>query len=415
MSGLLVVLDGDTVKAQVEPLEGMKVGFSAARVHNRSSGYHASARITFNGKLLAGDLLNFEKNAQRKTLGHDAHAMMPEDLRDAYPKLSLKRDLDEFCEAIWDIYNSQFKAELVAGDPDSNTEWFCQPMIMQEATTILFGKRGAGKSVTAMACAVSTQHGISNLWHPIETANVLYINIERGQKSMERRIARVNTALGLSAYERLLMVNARGKSLENIYDAARRSMRAHEVQIVFFDSISRAGAGDLNENQPANLVMDMLSALAPTWLAVGHMTEQEGGKSKVFGSQMYENAADVVMKLTGDSKGDQLGVGMEIVKGNDTALGQNQYLKYEFNGTGLAAITPSSLSEFPDLDQKEPTNVEKIAAFISNTAGSKATASEIATALTMNQGSVSKILQRSMFTPLPKEGRERPFALRAAD
>ena len=241
---------------------------------------------------------------------------------------------------------------MVAGDPDSNTEWFCQPMIMQEATTILFGKRGAGKSVTAMACAVSTQHGISNLWNPIETANVLYINIERGEKSMARRIARVNTALGLSAYEPLLMVNARGKSLEHIYDAARRSMRVNEVQIVFFDSISRAGAGDLNENQPANQVMDMLSALAPTWLAVAHMTEQEGGKSKVFGSQMYENAADVVMKLTGDPQGNQLGVGMEIVKGNDTALGQNQYLKYEFNGTGLAAITPSSLSDFPDLASK---------------------------------------------------------------
>ena len=97
MNRLEIALDGDLVKAQVTPLEGMTVGFSAARVHNRSSGYHASTRITFNGKLLASDLLNFEKNAQRKTLGHDAHAMMPEDLRDAYPKLSVKQDLDEFC------------------------------------------------------------------------------------------------------------------------------------------------------------------------------------------------------------------------------------------------------------------------------------------------------------------------------
>jgi hypothetical protein len=118
-----------------------------------------------------------------------------------------------------------------------------------------------------------------------------------------------------------------------------------------------------------------------------------------------------VMKLTGDSQGNQLGVGMEIVKGNDTALGQNQYLKYEFNGTGLAAITPSSLSDFPDLDQKEPTNIEKITTYISNTAQSKATASDIAKALTMNQGTVSKILQRPMFTSLPKEGKERPFTL----
>jgi hypothetical protein len=228
-------------------------------------------------------------------------------------------------------------------------------------------------------------------------------------------VARVNVALGLSAYEPLLMLNARGKSLDNIYDAARKSIKQHEVQVVFFDSISRSGAGDLNENEPANLVMDMLSALTPTWLAIAHMTEQDGGKAKVFGSQMYENAADVVVRLNSDSQGDSLGVGMEIIKANDTALGQNQYIRYEFNGTGLIGIRPSRLSEFPDLDQKPPSNREKIATFIGNTPESKATSSEIAKALALNQGTVSKILQQSMFTPLPKNGSERPYAVASYD
>ena len=414
MTELNVTLHDNIVRSEVEPMAGLKVEFSAARVHNRSSGYHASTRLTLNGKLLAADLLNFEKHAQRKTLANDAHAMLPEKLRESYPKLFIKRDLDEFCEAIWETYNSQFKAELVAGDPDSNTDWFCQPMIMQEAATILYGKRGGGKSVTAVACAVSIQQNVADLWFPIEKANVLYINIERGKKSMARRVARVNTALGLSAYEPLLMVNARGKSLDHIYDQARRSMRANDVQVVFFDSISRAGVGDLNENQPANQVMDMLSDLTPTWMAVAHMTEQEGGKSKVFGSQMYENAADVVIKLDSDRQGDTLGVGMEIVKANDTRLGQEKYFKYEFDGDhGLAAITPSSLKEFPDLDNKSLSAADEIELFIDNAPLNRATSSEIAQGLNRDQSNVSKILARQThrFYKFPKNGREQPYGL----
>jgi hypothetical protein len=130
---------------------------------------------------------------------------------------------------------------------------------------------------------------------------------------------------------------------------------------------------------------------------------------------MYENAADVVVRLNSDSQGDSLGVGMEIIKANDTALGQNQYIRYEFNGTGLIGIRPSRLSEFPDLDQKPPSNREKIATFIGNTPESKATSSEIAKALALNQGTVSKILQQSMFTPLPKNGSERPYAVASYD
>ena len=352
VSRLSVVLDGDTVKARVKLIDNVYVTFSARRIQSKPSGFHASISIDQGSNNLAWGLINFERPSDRVTMNNAAHAMLPEQLKPEYSKLQLKADFDQFCKQLWDTHNTQFVASFVAGDPDSVTEWFCPPLIMQDGSTILFGQRGGGKSITAMTAAISTQHGMTPLWGPIEMANVLYINIERGQKSMERRIARVNLALGLSAYEPLLMLNARGKSLDFIFEAARRSIKAHEVQVVFFDSLSRSGAGDLNDNQPANAVMDMLSDLTPTWLAVAHMTKQEGGTAKVFGSQMYENAIDVAVKLTGDQQGDNLGVGLEITKANDTALGQNQYIKYEFNGTGLVGIKPSNVVEFPKLAAK---------------------------------------------------------------
>ena len=413
---LNIVLDGGAVVAVVEPLQGFKVTFSASDITQRSTGRHANISIDQRSNSLNWGVINYERPSDRLTFSTHAHKMLPSEIADAgYTKEQLKADLDAFCKVLWTTYNGQFEAVWVEGDPDTTTEWYCPPLVMQEGSTILFGHRGGGKSWTALLAAICTQHGISNFWNPMETANALYINIERGPAGMRRRVARVNQAVGLSPRESLLMLNARGKNLNSIYEAARRSIEEHEVQVVFFDSISRAGAGNLNDNEPANAVMDMLSDLSPTWLAVGHMTESEGGKPKVFGSQMYENAVDVAIKLTGDQHPEELGVSLEITKGNDTPLGQLQYLRYEFNGTGLVGITNSSLSAFPDLDRREPNNREKIATYIDNSANGKATASEIAKALDINQGSVSKILQGNMFSGLPKDGSERPFTLAARE
>jgi hypothetical protein len=83
-----------------------------------------------------------------------------------------------------------------------------------------------------------------------------------------------------------------------------------------------------------------------------YLTRRNGKVAITGNSQMYENAIDVAVKLTGDQQGDNLGVGLEITKANDTALGQNQYIKYEFNGTGLVGIKPSNVVEFPKLAAK---------------------------------------------------------------
>jgi len=408
---LYLELDGDTVKAVVD-LDGGKVTFSARRVTQRDSGQHASISIDQGTNGLAWGWVNYERPSDRVTLGNSAYKNLPEPLKENYTSQQLKNDLDAFCKALWGVYNGRFEAVMVEGDPDTQVEWFCPPMVMQDASTILFGHRGGGKSLTGLAAAVSTQHGISNIWGPIEIANVLYINIERSKSSMARRVARINVALGLSAREPLLMLNARGKSLSHIYEAARRDITKHEVQVVFFDSISRAGAGDLNDNQPANQVMDMLSDLSPTWLAVGHMTASDGGKAKVFGSQMYENAVDLAVKLTGDSsQEDTLGVSLEITKANDTALRQLVYIKYSFNGTGLVGIEPSSLRDFPDLDQQSLSKRETVKVYLRNHPESQATPTEIAKDLSLKRENLYKILQGDDFVKLPKHGKEQPYGI----
>jgi KaiC/GvpD/RAD55 family RecA-like ATPase len=231
---------------------------------------------------------------------------------------------------------------------------------------------------------------------------------------MQRRLARINTALGLNPRETLLMLSARGKSLDNIYEGSRTTVKQEGVEVIILDSISRTQMGDLRDNEPANRVVDMLSDLSKTWLAVAHLTSPEGeGKAKVFGSQMFENAADLVVKMTSQQEEDKLGVGMEIIKANDTKTGQHHFVKYTFNGRGVDTIQRTDLREFPELDARPLTLADEIAMYIDDSSNDQGTASEIARAIKRDQSYVSKILvrQTNRFFKLPKEGKEQPYGL----
>jgi KaiC/GvpD/RAD55 family RecA-like ATPase len=415
VSRLQVVLDGDTVKAQVEPLGKNTVDFTATRIVRERTGVKAFIRIALNGhNTLAYSIMNADRNSDRVSLHNSAHAMLPEQLQITYPKSHMKADLDDFCLTLWPTYNAQFGATKVEGEPDSTVEWYCPPLIMRDAATILFAPRGGGKSMTAMTAAVSVNSGTSNIWDPITSAPVLYINLERSELSMQRRLARINTALGLNPRETLLMLSARGKSLDNIYEGSRTTVKQEGVEVIILDSISRTQMGDLRDNEPANRVVDMLSDLSKTWLAVAHLTSPEGeGKAKVFGSQMFENAADLVVKMTSQQEEDKLGVGMEIIKANDTKTGQHHFVKYTFNGRGVDTIQRTDLREFPELDARPLTLADEIAMYIDDSSNDQGTASEIARAIKRDQSYVSKILvrQTNRFFKLPKEGKEQPYGL----
>jgi archaellum biogenesis ATPase FlaH len=347
VSRLQAALDGDTVKAQVAVRDNVHVAFSATRITRQRTGIHANVMIAQGRNNLAWSVLNVERETDRTRLSNSAHRMLPDALKGDYSKERLGADLHDFCLALWPIYNKQFTATLVEGEPDGRIEWYCPPIVMEGAGTIVFAPGGSGKSHLAQTVAVSVNSGIGNLWYPIRSAPVLYINLERNDRSMRVRLSRINQAMGLSQREPLLMLTARGKSLDNIYEGARASIKEHGVEVVILDSISRTRAGDLNDNSPANQIVDMLNDLCPTWLAIGHTPAADS--SKVFGSVMFTNGCDIAVKLTSQTVDETLGIGLEIVKANDTQRGQKQYFAFSFNGTGLAGIRKANVSEFPNL------------------------------------------------------------------
>jgi hypothetical protein len=194
---------------------------------------------------------------------------------------------------------------------------------------------------------------------------VLYLNLERSRESMQRRQARINRVLGLDERHALHFLNARGRSLFEVTEAVSRYCRKHGIEVGVLDSVSRAGLGDLNENQTGNRVIDVLNGLFKTWVAIAHTPR--GDDTHVYGSQMFDAGMDVGVQLVSQRHSDgRLGVGLQITKRNDVPKGKQEVWSMEYDDGGLTAVTRGREGEFVEVEDRadKPTD-ERIAIALS--------------------------------------------------
>lgn len=206
-------------------------------------------------------------------------------LKEAYTAKALRYDLDTFCAGLWERWMGRYQAELIGGDPELGPpEFMLAPYVMRGGGTIFFAPPGRGKSYLALLMAISIDAGCDHLWG-VKQAPVLFINLERSTTSIRRRVTQVNCVLGLEPSRPLRFLNARGRSLSDVVDGAKAIIDRDGVEVVFLDSLSRAGFGDLKDNRPGNSIMDALNGLSETWLALGHTPRND--PSHLYGTIMF--------------------------------------------------------------------------------------------------------------------------------
>lgn len=370
---------------------GPTLTISADSIRKERGSCYARVFIRLDDHTLAWTGLNVESDPDRVRLVNSAfkHMLTPD--QKALPNAALKQTLDVFSEGLWAAYASLFEAEFMAGDADiAPTEFGLEPYIVMGGGTILFAPPGRGKSYTALLMAVSIDAGVQTIWRVERPRPILFINLERAKTSLRRRISFVNLALGIEATRPLLFINARGKGLREIEDAARRSVEKHGVEVTFMDSISRAGLGSLVEDRPANAIIDTLSRICPTWLALAHTPRQDEGHA--YGSQMLDAGEDLgVQLLTQLTNNGTLGVGLKVVKANDIAFPPLQVLAYSFDQYGLSGARVAKRGEFPEIDaKKHMTAQEQIREYLLQVG--EAGASVISAQLDIARQTVSKVM-----------------------
>lgn len=394
------------------PIEsGQTLEFRAWDVRKERTGVHAQVEINCRGALLGWSNFNVERDEDRVRLANSAHKHL-KSIESIYPSTFLKNDLDQFCRGLDEAMLRATAPEHMEGAIERVPPTFIlTPFAIQGGGTIIFAPPGRGKSYTLMLMQVCVDAGCDKLW-PVRQAKTLLINLERSRESVRARLGNINEVLGFPRRRPLATINARGKSLTDIVRAAERFIADEGIEIVFVDSISRAGQGDLNDNQAVNKIVDSLNHIAPTWVALAHTPRSD--ETHVFGGVHFDAGADVVAQLLSEQEeGGPLGLGLQITKNNDTGRHPMWTMALEFNEAGLINVRRSRVGEFPGVEGgKKMTMRETLIQHLLDVGS--AAAQEIANDTGFNRSNVAQLLsQDPVFVKAGRLGRAQLYAVRA--
>src|SRR3990167_8109644 len=232
--------DGDVVSSSRVISEDLVLTFSASGLVRQATGIHGRLEVSMNDQVLEYSFLNIDKADDRIWMANRVHKMVfgdydvkgsmrsagmlngkAGDLRKDYGLDSMQRDVTQFCSGVWSAWVEADIPTMVEGfDEPSEPEFLLEPYILDGGGTIIYALPGRGKSYLLMLLAVSIDAGVQTFWK-VKTQPVLFINLERSTKSIRNRLTMVNRALGLEPKRPLLILNARGKSLQDVLPSAK--------------------------------------------------------------------------------------------------------------------------------------------------------------------------------------------------
>jgi len=398
----------------VQEVSGHLIKFEADDVRDERTGPHAHAHIHLDKVRLAHSVINLWRDEDRVRLVNSAYSHLTKNLvlEASYSKSQMKVDLDSFLLAVEDIVEKAWVGQDMEGlDEIPPIEFLLKPYVVRGAGSIMFAPPGSGKSWLMILMAVSIDAGISTYW-PVEQGKVLYVNLERSQQSVQRRLTIVNKLLGLPQKRPLLSINAKGRSLSRLSKPIRRTVLEHGVEIMFLDSISRAGAGSLVKDDVANSIVDTMHSICNTWMAIGHSPREDA--SHLYGSVHFDAGQDIGIKVVPEQRESKLLQGLEIVKANDIQTGQKRVYEMEFSEDSvLTSFSVLGTDRGHHLfTERKASKLDEAISYMESLADPAITTLELAQAINVSMSSSSRILSNTeYFTKLPRRGKEQPYGL----
>lgn len=413
-------------------VSGQLLVLRARDVKRNAYGLSAKVIVAIGGaggkaSVVTSDVLNLDKEESRHSFANVVYGTsgargrkgkMPESFAALYPRETFEDDLLEFSEQFYKQLLGNLKGGFVNGDTEkSEPSFYMDGYVLTEGGTIWYAPPKSAKSYTLMLVTVAIDAGIPLMGIRVNQTRAMYLNLERGEKGMLRRLGLVNRVLGLPADRPLLMLNRRGRTLADVYDVAKEMVAEHKVGHVALDSLTRGGFGNLNDNEDSNKSMDYLNRLSPSWSAIGHTSRADD--THIFGSIMFDAAMDIGVNVRSKHGADgTLGVGLYVKETNDTGVPPVRIWAYEFDRYGLVGIRDAEPGEFPEVEGDSPapprTPWQRIEDHF-RMSGRSLSVSRIAADLGMNKGTIDReikdALAREDIQYMGKVGREMLYSL----
>jgi hypothetical protein len=320
----------------------------AHSIRKERTGIHSAVSIRWGRNQLEGDLFNIERNEERRKLAAGSWKLLPIEAKAVFSNEKMKAELDLFCEGLWEAHIGRIEVENLSPDPNRRPLRMLGPYTVDHGGTIIFGQPGATKTWIAMLVAQTINSGSNAVWEKVSRSHpVLFINLERDKTYFEERLAQINLTLGLPETYPMQSIHRRGASLKDVEHAAERFVQENGTEIVFLDSISRAGAGDILQQHVANEVMDTMNRICPTWVAIAHAPkpQKDGGPATVLGAQSFGAAADLTVNVTSDVYPDRIVSHLAIGKSNIKLSGKLPSILLDMSS---GKLTSARLVEEPE-------------------------------------------------------------------
>ena len=239
---------------------------------------------------------------------------------------------------------------------------------------------------------------------------MLYVNLERSEESIWRRMKGVNRALGLPANATLPVLSARGRALKDVASRIRRKTK-EGTGLVVVDSLSRAGVGTMVDDENANAAMDTLNTVTSTWYLIAHTPK--ANSDTVYGSQMFNAAADVVVRMKSVGRKGVIGLSLKVTKANDLPPVDTRFWEMEFDSEGLAAVRMAEASDYPTLDESDQENEVIILDYLGHVGASSAT--DVAKDTGLQRAAVAKFFSRrnDLVEFVSKQGKSALYRVKA--
>lgn len=217
--------------------------------------------------------------------------------------------------------------DLRTVDLTQRQRWLYKPFIEYAGPTIFFADGGTGKSMFALAIAVSISTGRALLGGSVEPLGegeemrpVLYCDYEADDFTHAARLQAICCAAEPAIYPMPPVFHQRmTASLTEMAPTIRRRVGEHGAAFVVVDSIGPARGGSMGDGSSETIRMFTAGrTFGVPWAGIDHISKsKESDKGKPFGSVYTHDMARLTWALDRDPTGDGLVIALTNHKANN--------------------------------------------------------------------------------------------------
>ena len=368
-------------------------------------------------KPLLWSTLNLSSSAARLKRAKELSAFDTEDWHPMWGSL-----VDQLANVVRDRERAGEPLRMLSGDPGDYPlaiPYLLRPLILEKHATILYGEGGLLKSWLALWMAMLLVNGLSSCGLTAIETMVLYLDWERSEQEINRRIAMLKAGGGFSPdlvipYRRCYM--SLGDELEEIMEmVAGLSVRA-----IIIDSLLGASGGEnLNDTKTAGKFFQAFRKLNTGGLVIAHTQKGNLAEKTVLGAGSWENQASSVWEVKAPKEPGAVEIPAGLLHKKVNIGRQHLPLAFllKFGGAKLpqdsdtwARVTAGDITDVEGAEKGIPTWM-RLRELLRG--GQGKTISQAAEELAIQAGTVKTILNRykKVFVSFGDAGREKLWGL----